>query len=533
MRRIDGVYKRTSPTYRVRIRVIRPARFLVARTGAILAVMIIAGLNTTGLGAVGSTLAYYLDVEISTGNVFAATSLDMTLTAGPYNRPWNQAAFPPGFEVARTLTSSSTGALPFQYEVKTNNFGGDADFCAVLAMDLQHRPPVDYPPLTTFTLPATSTLAATTYEWTWPVISGYENKRCTFDVVYNAWRTDIPSYSTVGFDDTELISHRLDSWGLRLNRVYYDVALGYGMEPDNEWVEIYNQTNQALDLNGWYICDNTSCDTVSATTEIPSHKTAFVSGSTTNAGIWHIPPSTPKVVFADGAIGSGLENDADTVLLKRPDGFIVDHVNWGAPDTGWANYNADLWNPGATTTPEGTYLKRSPSGYDTNQPSDWRISDSDIPQPPQSDDESADNNEVENFSSSLEFDVPQEPDITENATTTEPLKNATTTEPTDNATTTEPFDNATTTEPLVPPVLPSVEPLIIESIDKKEEELVAPKEDAKEDEDAKKIESDEPPSDIVVEPILEPIDPTIPVIELDQAGEVVPPPSDIPTITIE
>jgi hypothetical protein len=59
-------------------------------------------------------------------------------------------------------------------------------------------------------------------------------------------------------------------------------------------------------------------------------------------------------------------------MLKRPDGLVLDQMNYGTPDLGWPNANADLWDPGVPDVPQGHMLGRKPNGYDTNQPSDWR-----------------------------------------------------------------------------------------------------------------------------------------------------------------
>src|SRR3989344_277450 len=150
------------------------------------------------------------------------------------------------------------------------------------------------------------------------------------------------------------------------------LSLSRGAEKSNEWVEVYNQTDTALDISGWSICDNTSCDTIPTIDPIPSLGYGLITASSTTAMFWNFPPTMPVAILPDGSIGNGLSNDNEMLLLKRPDGVIMDQMNYGPnPDTGWNNYNSDIWDPGAIDVAEGNTLARNPSGYDTDQPSDW------------------------------------------------------------------------------------------------------------------------------------------------------------------
>ena len=140
---------------------------------------------------------------------------------------------------------------------------------------------------------------------------------------------------------------------------------------DHEWVELYNQTDEEVNISGWTICDNASCDELFADAPIPPHGFAIIAGS---AEVWDtlsIPPGVVTIVVSDGAIGDGLGDGTDMLVLKRPDGEIIDQMNWGAPDGSWTNYNADIWNPGVVPPGAGGTLGRVPDGYDTNNPSDF------------------------------------------------------------------------------------------------------------------------------------------------------------------
>ena len=157
-----------------------------------------------------------------------------------------------------------------------------------------------------------------------------------------------------------------------INKIYYDVAPDRGAEGDNEWIELYNKTDEPVDVSGWTLCDNKSCDVLPASPSVPAEGFAVITGATTTLDYWHIPDSIVKIILADGKIGNGLHNDNDMLSLTSSDGTVMDRMNYGTPDPGWNHYNAlNVWNPGAVDVAEGNTLARSPIGYDTNQPGDF------------------------------------------------------------------------------------------------------------------------------------------------------------------
>mgnify|MGYP001600805601 CR=1 FL=1 len=158
---------------------------------------------------------------------------------------------------------------------------------------------------------------------------------------------------------------------LVINKVYYDVDAGHGKEYANEWVELYNPTEEAVNISGWKIIDNILEDTIPDSSVIPPGGFAIITASSTTFNFWFIPSGVVKIILNDGKIGNGLNNDADMLILKDEDGGIVDQMNWGAPDNLWPNYNSGVWNPGATDAPEGHALTRIPAGFDTDQSSDF------------------------------------------------------------------------------------------------------------------------------------------------------------------
>lgn len=88
---------------------------------------------------------------------------------------------------------------------------------------------------------------------------------------------------------------------------------------NDEWIEMYNPTNQSVDLSGWYIEDDAST------------KYQITSGSIEAHGYFLIEDSEAAVsnVTADAVIGLSLANAGDSLVLKDNLGNIIDTVNGG------------------------------------------------------------------------------------------------------------------------------------------------------------------------------------------------------------
>jgi predicted ribosomally synthesized peptide with SipW-like signal peptide len=151
---------------------------------------------------------------------------------------------------------------------------------------------------------------------------------------------------------------------LVINKVYYDVDDEHGIEPDNEWVELYNPTRDDINISNWVIGDNTAQDVIPAGTIIPAHGYLLITGNSSTFGYWDIPAGVVKIVLADGEIGNDLDDDGDSVILKTSDGIEVDAMSYGTD-----NYAFD---PSCADVDEGHMLGRYPNGFDTNSAADWK-----------------------------------------------------------------------------------------------------------------------------------------------------------------
>ncbi|MDD5146321.1 MAG: lamin tail domain-containing protein [Candidatus Pacebacteria bacterium] len=345
----------------------------------VMAMFLILALNWTGLTAIGETLAYFNDTEQVVDNSYTAATLDFSLQAGDWTPPGRADKLLPGEPVARTVDIINDGILGFQYTVSTTQTGGDNYFCNALQLQAQQGTSTIYTgPLMNFL--STSTLFSTSNSsWLFTVSlpastsADIEGQVCQFKFIFYGWQEDLPPNQ--GFNDTEEIDNTIKGglWGekLLINKVYYDVDNAHGTEPANEWVELYNPTDKDIDVANWQICDNYDCLNITQATSIPALGLAVLSNSTTTWNYWDIPTTAPKIYeFNAGPLMLG--NTADMLILKRPNGKITDQMNWGTPTSSWPNYNANIWNPGATDVAEGHMLGRVPTGYDTDQPSDFK-----------------------------------------------------------------------------------------------------------------------------------------------------------------
>lgn len=346
-----------------------------------IAIMLVVLLNSVGLMGVGDTVGFYFDAEEASNNTFLAGNVDFTATSTEWSPLTVAVSMAPGDFTFQDFTIDPQTSNPFHYYA-TSTVSGDQVFCDGVTVSLEQNANVLYSgalsELTTGTTTSTSTLAlgATTG------ITSFQNSICDVTLDFIGWQTRHGFSTLGGFNDIETVNTTLASWGFRINKVYADVhpdryADGTTTEGENEWVEIYNQTDVPLDLSGWEICDNSSCDTVPAGTPlipamgfgvITNHAGVF---SATGTAPWYLPAGVVEIPLGS-TIGNGLANTADMLQLKRPDGVVIDQMNWGTATSTWTNYTSDLWVPGVLPAAEGNLLARVPNGYDTDQESDWK-----------------------------------------------------------------------------------------------------------------------------------------------------------------
>lgn len=147
-----------------------------------------------------------------------------------------------------------------------------------------------------------------------------------------------------------------------------------GTDLENEWIEIYNGTNEEVDLNGWSIGDGTGTDSLSSEEFIlGSGKHLIVTRSASTDTFWTYGAGT-VVIHLENPLGSGgLRNDGETVFLYDADETLVDAVSWG-DDLSTLNPPVDI-----ASMEEGQSIVRLNKTVDTDLATDWVIADTPTP----------------------------------------------------------------------------------------------------------------------------------------------------------
>lgn len=106
--------------------------------------------------------------------------------------------------------------------------------------------------------------------------------------------------------------------------------IGYKGGHKEEFVELYNQSSNSIDLNGWKIQDNTEEDVLSlfeegGSTIIPADGYAVITANETNV---IVPSDVVHLSTGDQKIGNGLASGNDIVILKNPDGKVMNQKEY-------------------------------------------------------------------------------------------------------------------------------------------------------------------------------------------------------------
>lgn len=125
-----------------------------------------------------------------------------------------------------------------------------------------------------------------------------------------------------------------------------------GADAAFEWVELFNPTDETIELTGWSIKDNYLGDQIPDIT-IASHGFAIVAA--TEDFYTNFPDIGCPVVFIDdGSIGNGLSNDGDRLTLKDGAGTTIDAISYGDDE--------NVMSPPCPKVAQGHSIERSPAG---------------------------------------------------------------------------------------------------------------------------------------------------------------------------
>ncbi|MFH1657485.1 MAG: lamin tail domain-containing protein [bacterium] len=285
------------------------------------------GIAGLGILTMDRTLAQFNDVETSDNNNYSSAVLDFALSSAADFSP----EVTPDQTASRTINVINEGELDFQYTVKVENPSGD--LCDYLSVNDNFGTEASL-----IGFESAQAIFSAKSEWNFTASLtddevSLEGQTCNFKFVYKGNQLG----ECYGFSDSEEISATITAgeWNvveLLINKVYYDVDSSHGVEPKNEWIELYNPTNEAINLKDWQICNHDSCETINANKSIPALGYAVISHDASTWKYWEIPASVVKI-NALGGILFEMDNDADMLLLKNPEGIIVDQMNWGSPNS--------------------------------------------------------------------------------------------------------------------------------------------------------------------------------------------------------
>jgi len=147
-----------------------------------------------------------------------------------------------------------------------------------------------------------------------------------------------------------------------INEVYYDVDALHGTIAD-EWIEIYNAGDAAVNIKDWYLEDNggfADRETINQNYIIDPGQFVLLSS---NASIWNqywnlVPESAIKIALGGSRIFSGLSNDGDKIILKNSDGISIDQISYGD--------DASVFISPIPDVQKGHSISRILAGFDTD-----------------------------------------------------------------------------------------------------------------------------------------------------------------------
>jgi len=147
-----------------------------------------------------------------------------------------------------------------------------------------------------------------------------------------------------------------------INEVLYNPTPETQGNETYEWIELYNNNDDDIDISGWIIGDSNSNDIIPNLTHIKAKGFALITNNEEINTFWIIPETT-TLIYLNSSIGGGLNNSGDAIHLKNSTNNTVDSISYGS--------NTDVFSPSISNVTEGKSISRSLLGFDTNSSTDW------------------------------------------------------------------------------------------------------------------------------------------------------------------
>jgi len=145
-----------------------------------------------------------------------------------------------------------------------------------------------------------------------------------------------------------------------INEVQYD-SVQSGTDSAWEWIELFNRTGGAIDIEGWEIEDNYGKDALPSLVLPPG---GYGILAATRSFYENFPSYAGVIAFVeDGRIGNGLSNEGDHLILRDASGKAIDALSYGDDNT--------IMNPACSKVAAGHSLERCPVGVDSDGARDF------------------------------------------------------------------------------------------------------------------------------------------------------------------
>jgi len=166
----------------------------------------------------GATDADISDSEVSTGNMFTATTLDITQNQTSNNLPISSlfnvtSLVPGGFEI-RAMRIKKAGEMDFNYRIVASKTIGDDNFCQSITLVLLQDWQIKFEGVMNDLVLDDRINENGVDDWIMLVKLDNNDqaltlKECQFDIIFKTWKND--PYETNGFYDEETITNRVTS----------------------------------------------------------------------------------------------------------------------------------------------------------------------------------------------------------------------------------------------------------------------------------------------------------------------------------
>jgi len=307
---------------------------------------------------INQTSAYFNDEAIIEGTEFTAGTLEIDLDDTNLFSP---DLMYPADSNSVSMDISNIGSLDSQYIAKTITTGSDNSACSYITMTATDGTSTYTGLIENFISVATPT-TDTTWSFDFTVNADAPvsvwGKTCSFKWNYTAWQTDLAD-SSMGFTAVkEKLGEIKIGKAVVMNEI---IPNPEGLDTQSglqgEWVELYNNSNTSIELNGWKIKDLTG-------------NIKIISASNTMNGRTLIGPKGSYlewvVVFMNNDI---MNNNCDTISFYDDKDNLVDQYKYknSVNDTDSDSNStggADNDTPGGSETAhnEGKSHARIPDG---------------------------------------------------------------------------------------------------------------------------------------------------------------------------